>query len=130
VFIHSFCTNEGRTFDRDLLPLIEQALALPRNTRNPRDWYYALMDYGAYLKSTVPNPSRQSAHHIRQKPFKGSNRELRSKILKLIMKGPNKKRYIIKFLSIGSKKQIIKNLHDLETEGFIECDKGWYRIRE
>ena len=27
---------------------------------DPRTWYYAMLDYGAYLKRTVPNPSRRA----------------------------------------------------------------------
>ena len=45
-------------------------------------WYAALMDYGAYLKKTVPNPSRKSAHHQKQKPFRGSDREIRGAIMR------------------------------------------------
>ena len=46
---------------------------------------YALMDYGVMLKKKYTNPSRQSAHHKRQAPFKHSNRQLRGQILALIV---------------------------------------------
>ena len=52
---------------------------------DPRGWYYALLDYGAYLKKTVPNPSRRSAHHARQSRFEGSHRQKRSFILRLLL---------------------------------------------
>ena len=47
-----------------------------------REWYYALLDYGAHLKRTLPNPSRRSAHHMRQSRFEGSRRQKRAWLLR------------------------------------------------
>lgn len=80
VFIHHFFPGQGKVTDRELLPLIEQTV----DNRNPREWYYALMDYGVYLKRTYPNPSRRSAHHVSQSRFKGSVREIRGRIVKVL----------------------------------------------
>ena len=55
------------------------------DTKNSREWYFALMDYGSYLKKTVPNPSRNSAHHMKQKSFKGSNSEVRGAVLRALV---------------------------------------------
>ena len=46
-----------------------------------RTWYYALMDYGAYLKASKISHNAKSAHHTVQSPYKGSVRELRAKVL-------------------------------------------------
>lgn len=46
-----------------------------------RDFYYALMDYGAYLKSKKISHNKKSAHHTTQSAYKGSFRELRAKVL-------------------------------------------------
>jgi A/G-specific adenine glycosylase len=46
-----------------------------------RHWYYALMDFGAHLKSTGISHNKKSAHHAVQSPYKGSHRELRAKTL-------------------------------------------------
>lgn len=46
VFIHSFFSNEEKVSDRQIMPLVAQTL----DHRNPREWYYALMDYGVMLK--------------------------------------------------------------------------------
>ncbi len=86
IYIHHFFpAKDGAPaaliHDRDLLPLIEKTL----DRENPRDWYYALMDYGVHLKQTLPNPSRKSVHHAKQSSFKGSNREVRSRILKFAL---------------------------------------------
>jgi A/G-specific adenine glycosylase len=46
-----------------------------------RTWYYALMDYGAYLKTQGTSHNVKAAGYRKQTPFKGSSRELRAKIL-------------------------------------------------
>ncbi len=66
--------------DKELIPLIQQTLV----TSNPRDWYYALMDYGAELKKKIPNPSRSSRHYAKQSRFEGSLRQARGAILRQI----------------------------------------------
>lgn len=78
VFLYHFFPHKKKIPDSKIVPYMELCI----NKRNPRAWYWTLMDYGAYLKQTVPNPSRRSAHHVRQKPFKGSNREIRGAILR------------------------------------------------
>lgn len=80
VFIHFFFKNRGEVKDAELRPLIEQAV----DQENPREWYYALMDYGVMLKKHLPNPSRRSAHHIQQSKFEGSERQIRGLILKAL----------------------------------------------
>jgi A/G-specific adenine glycosylase len=51
-----------------------------------REWYYALMDYGTHLKKTIGNVSRRSASYAKPSPFKGSRREVRGKVLKVLTK--------------------------------------------
>src|SRR4030095_13575873 len=80
VFIHCFFDNKKEVSDKELLPLIAAAV----DHDNPREWYYALMDYGVWCKSMYVNPNRNSAHYTKQSQFKGSNRQIRAQILKLI----------------------------------------------
>lgn len=80
VYIHFFCADKKDVHDKELLPLIAQTL----DRDKPRDWYYALMDYGVMLKKQLINPSRQSKHHVRQSPFEGSDRQIRGTIVRLL----------------------------------------------
>lgn len=82
VYIHFYFPNKTAVSDAELLPIIERTL----DQKNPRDWYAALMDYGAMLKSTKPNPSRKSKHHTSQSKFKGSVREVRGDILRTLLR--------------------------------------------
>ena len=63
-----------------------EAFAVPQDVRDtPRSWYYALLDYGAYLKKTLPNPSRRSAGYSRQSKFEGSRRQKRAHIVRMLL---------------------------------------------
>jgi A/G-specific adenine glycosylase len=84
VFLHTFFQHKAGVHDQKLLPLIERTL----DRSNPREWYYALMDYGAYLKKNVPNPNRNSAHYAKQSSFKGSDRQIRGAVIRLLTQGP------------------------------------------
>jgi A/G-specific adenine glycosylase len=81
VFIHHFFKDADRVHDRDILQLVEQTV----DAQNPREWYWALMDYGSFLAKAVPNPNRKSRHYAKQSIFKGSDRQLRGKILGILL---------------------------------------------
>jgi len=46
-----------------------------------REWYYALMDFGAHLKTKKISHNTKSVHHTLQTSYKGSFRELRARVL-------------------------------------------------
>lgn len=125
VFIHFFFKDHrGKVDDKKLMPIIEATL----DKKNPREWYYALMDYGAFLKKTEVNPSRRSKHHTQQSKFKGSNRELRANILKILLEKPRSFKSIIKNFPEKSVITVDKNVRDLQKEGFIVLHKNKYEI--
>ncbi len=82
VYIHSFFSGKENVHDKEIMPLIEASV----DQANPREWYYALMDYGVMLKKTVVNPSRKSKHYAKQSKFEGSDRQIRGIILKILTK--------------------------------------------
>lgn len=81
VFLHFFFPDETEVHDRRIMPLVERTL----DSEHPRDWYYALMDYGVLLKRIVGNAGRRSSHYHRQSPFAGSDRQLRGRILQVLL---------------------------------------------
>jgi A/G-specific adenine glycosylase len=82
VFIHHFFPGHDQVDDADILPLV--GLTLDR--QDPREWYYALMDYGAWLAGLIPNPNRRSRHYSRQSPFEGSDRQVRGRMLRKMIR--------------------------------------------
>ena len=116
--MHFFFADQDKVDDRIIINLIEQTL----DRDNPREWYYALFDYGAMLKKTH-NLESKSAHYRKQSPFAGSNRELRSKIIKLLItKSSISEEDIAKRLN-RPPEHIHKNLIQLRDEGFISITK-------
>ncbi len=116
VFLHIFFEDKQRTRDPEIYPLVSQTL----DRSHPREWYYALMDYGVMLKKRYGNPSRRSAHYKRQAAFQGSNRQLRGAIIALITEHPGiTETELVAILDreIGS---IQTNLVKLEQEGFFK----------
>jgi len=80
VYIHHFFSGKKKIADAEILPLVERTL----DAKNPRRWFYALMDYGVMLKKSHANPSRRSAHHVRQARFEGSNRQARGRVVRAL----------------------------------------------
>lgn len=122
VFIHHFFPKKKKVADALLLPIISASLDI----RKSREWYSALMDYGSFLKQTAGNASRRSAHHVRQKPFKGSNREVRGAILKMLSNSPVSKSAI---RSLPFTVSVVEAQYQrLLSEGLISFSKGRVRL--
>lgn len=113
VYIHFFFKDKEKVDDKDIFPLIKETL----DTKNPREWYYALMDYGSMLKKTQ-NPSLKSKHYKKQSAFKGSHREKRGKVLKLLLEKPDQ---LTKYKDVAA---------ELLKEGFIKKINKVYYINE
>jgi A/G-specific adenine glycosylase len=88
VFIHRFFPGRTKVSDAEIMPLVEATL----DARNPRHWFYALMDYGVALKRSGPDPSRRSAHYAKQGRFEGSDREARGLVVKALARPPARAR--------------------------------------
>lgn len=124
VFINSFFREREEVYDKELSPLIEATL----DTSNPREWYYALMDYGSFLKKRVANPSRKSVHHIKQSKFEGSDRQIRGMIIKLLVQ--HEKLDLISIIKHTKKESLkVQNIVDqLCKEGLIQSENGLFYI--
>lgn len=119
-FIHHFFSEECTIHDRDIVPLLEATL----DRENPREWYYALMDYGSHLGKTIPNPNAKSVHYAMQKPFRGSDRELRGNILRMLGSGACQFDMIVQKLN-EDPSRVEKILQLLQKEGMI-CEDNYY----
>ena len=99
-----------------------------RAQKNPREFYYAMMDYGSYIKQTVGNLNTQSRAYTKQSRFEGSRRELRSQILRYVLhNGPVTEKKILK-QSNRDHDLVTDLLHDLVKEGSVKKDKTTYFV--
>ena len=124
VFIHFFFAGKNNIKDDQIIPRIKETL----DRKNPRRWYSALMDYGAYLKTTKPNPSRKSRHYIRQTPFNNSSRELRGKIIAALLKEGNASVSELSARLSLPASRILMQLRSLKRDGLIAEESGRCRI--
>ncbi len=119
VYIYFFFPNKKNITDKVIFQIVEKTI----DKTNPREWYYALMDYGVMLKKSYPSLNKQSAHYRRQSPFKGSNRQIRGEVLKLLVKNNNLKiSEIEQILKKPPEKKLMFVLSQLEKEEFIEIN--------
>ena len=116
VFIHSFFKGRDKVDDKELLPLVQATL----DHENPREWYYALMDYGVYLKKEKGNPSRKSKHHTKQSKFEGSDRQVRGAIVRAVTRyGELSENDLFIATKEPDETRFSRILAQLEKEGFV-----------
>lgn len=124
IFTHHFFSKKESVTDEELLLYIEKSL--PES--NYREWYWALMDYGSFLKQNGIRINTKSTHYRKQTPFKGSIREVRSAVLHLVA---TSKKWVLhaEFLDLPfSHTQIENALASLVSDGLIQCKQGRYTI--
>jgi A/G-specific adenine glycosylase len=78
--IHHFYPQQEKVSDKEIEKVLEEVLPIGR----AREWYSALMDYGAYLKRSGVKVNARSKHYAKQAKFEGSLRQTRGAILKAL----------------------------------------------
>ncbi len=124
VCIHFFFHNQKSVSDREIMPVV--AATIDRN--NPRQWFYALMDFGVMLKQLHPNPGRRSCHHQQQSRFEGSNRQLRSRLLRAVIANPGLSAGELAKQTGAGLQDVNRNLADMVQEGFLTQTSGSYVV--
>jgi len=114
VFLDLFFHDRMEVRDRDILPLVEATL----DRASPREWYYALFDYGAALKKTAVSRVK-SAHYRRQGRFEGSNRQLRSAILAVLLANSTVRESELIETTGWDSAIVRRNVRQMEKEGFL-----------
>lgn len=128
VYIYEFFNNPGivapqKISDDKLFPLIEKTL----DDKNPREWYYALMDYGAYLKKLKLSTNVRHASYTKQSKFKGSTREARGAVMRNLIES----RMTLKKLQGKIKlppERLTLAISAMEKEGIIVKNGTYYSI--
>lgn len=124
VFIHHYFPPGVSVTDASILPIVRQTL----DQENPREWYYALMDYGTWLAGRVENPNRRSRHYTRQSAFEGSDRQIRGIILKRLIADTQLPLSDIIAIPGYEPTRVARILSALITEGMVCEEAGMIRI--
>lgn len=120
-FIHHFFKGETDIPDGAIATLVEQTL----DRREPRVWYWALMDYGSFLKKSVGSLNMLSKHYVKQSPLEGSRRQIRGQVLRLLAERP----YALDELRTAiSDSRLAEVLQALQREGLIAQRGDRYQL--
>lgn len=124
VYIHHFFQDSGSVSDAEIEPLVAQTLY----TEDPHTWYSALMDYGSYLKKAVKDITARSSAYKKQSPFKGSDRQIRGRILEILLADGA---CTLDRLAAGTgsdPERLERIIDGMEREGFLKRSGGTYRM--
>jgi A/G-specific adenine glycosylase len=120
-YLYHFFHGQDDVDDASLYSFIEDTL----DYENPREWYWALMDYGSYLKQEKGNFARASKHHVTQSVFQGSRRQVRGVVLRTLIKNSMTHSQL---LSICDDDRLDGVLEDLQREGLIILTDKTYSL--
>lgn len=120
VYINHFFKHKKAVDDRAITALLARTL----DTKHPREWYWALMDYGAYLKSKGNTLHRKSASYKKQSAFKGSRRAVRGAVIKALILKPER----IEALRTIHGAQLDTVIDALLQEGMIKKERGYVKL--
>jgi len=121
VFIHHFFAGRTDVSDKELLPLVDEML----DREHPREFYWALMDYGTYLKATAGNAARASKHYAKQSTFQGSRRQVRGQVLRLLK---NDELALSKLAQLVTDERLTDVVSDLQKEGLVTLHHETLRL--
>lgn len=80
VYIHHFFNDQFDIDDKEIIKLLKKTI----DEDNPRRFYQNLMDYGSWLKASGVKNIRSSKHYKKQSALKGSVREVRGQLIRLL----------------------------------------------
>lgn len=124
VILHHFFPHQEQVRDEEVRAVLERVYPAGR----AREWYAALMDYGAHLKRSGVKRNSQSKGYVKQKTFKGSDREARGAILRMLAEGDATKQRIVRVLGGERREQVEIQLHKLYAEGMVERTGARYHL--
>jgi A/G-specific adenine glycosylase len=91
---------------------------------SPREWAWALMDYGSYLKSQGRGRLTQVKQYKKQSPLKGSLREMRGRILQALSQQEMLDTHLRS--TVEADDRYTRALSRLQADGLIEpAVDGW-----
>jgi len=124
VYFHHFFENAEMVNDAELREVVAATL----DYEQPREWYWALMDYGSYLKSQNHGQIKKSRHYVKQSAFIGSNRQIRGVIIRALAQKPSTLHELS--VAAGKDSRVEAACSRLEIEGLIQKHNDKWRLTE
>lgn len=134
VYLHFFFPEKKNVSDKEILKVAQKALyhvcyGRGKRATSPREWHYALFDYGAtVLKDKKIN--KRSRHYTKQSKFAGSFRSFRTKVMHFLLEQPKQTAMKTRVKELLKRTQSLytpeKILTALEKDGLIKKSKTHY----
>lgn len=121
VYIHHFFEDSDMVDDKEIRNVLEQTI----DFEYPREFYWALMDYGHWLKKQGVKPSR-SRHHKKQSALKGSVREVRGQIIAILAKRDETEASLRQLLAADER--FLPALDSLTRDGLVAKTDDRYHL--
>lgn len=112
---HHFFVGKKKVSDAAILKILAEVHPRGRS----REWYSALMDYGAHLKKSGVKINNRSRHYTKQSTFSGSTREARGAIIRALATGQAPRRRLAGLLGSERSEQLVAGLDALQREGLV-----------
>lgn len=122
--IHHFFPQKEKVSDTEIEKILLSVLPKGKS----REWYSALMDYGAYLKRSGVSHNGRSTTYTKQSKFQGSLREARGAILRELSKKAASRALLESILGDERKEQVAQAIESLCKEGFISRKRNQYTL--
>lgn len=119
-------TSARKYSDAEIEKILIQVLPKGKS----REWYSALMDYGAYLKRSCISHNAKSKAYVKQSKFSGSLREARGAILRELAKGPQKEARLAGLLGDDRTAQVRTALAALIAEHLVAKKRSGFALSD
>lgn len=123
VMIYHYFAEQDAVHDSEIRSATQELLEA--SSLSPREFYWALMDYGTYLKQTVGNLNKLSRGYTKQSKFEGSRRQVRGAILRVLS---NESQTLNMLMSHITDDRLPAVLADLQQEGLVHRAGARYSI--
>lgn len=124
VYIHYFFKRDETVTDVQILEKVRRTIPEGQS----RHWYAALMDYGTHLKALYGNNTRKVKGYTKQSKFKGSNREVRAAIVRVLTTCPLSKAALYQALEQYDQVKIEPQLSSLMADGLVTKKHNQYQL--
>ena len=122
VYIHHFFPNRDDVADKEIREKVSETIDIV----HPREWYWALMDYGTWLKKQKLGQITKSKHYTKQSRLAGSMREMRGRIIKGLSQSPLPETALRE--AAEADERFEDALQSLLDEGLVEKTSGKFRL--
>lgn len=124
VYLYHFLKQKDSVTDKDIVALVDRTL----DQENPREWYWALMDYGSYLKKVHGNLNVRTKAYKKQSMFAGSDRQIRGAIIRVLTTKSLSHTAMQAALSDFETSRVATQLNALLAEGMIKKKAQSYTL--